>query len=234
MKERKPNKFYQSRKWKTKRENILKRDGYLCQECRLQDKITPAETVHHINPLEYYPELRLEDKNLISLCINCHNKMHDRETHGLTYIGRKWQYIYTGYSNIIFVIGPPCSGKTTYVRERVGPNDLVFDWDEIAKALTFGRNHDHNPDTHELLRRVRHTFLSFVETNSDFDTVWIVSTRVYDVFHEFALVAPRVVELNTSMEECLARLRANPDDRNEKETEEVIRNYFKYPPSKKI
>ena len=32
--------------------------------------------VHHIKPRRDYPELALVDSNLISLCDECHNKMH--------------------------------------------------------------------------------------------------------------------------------------------------------------
>lgn len=68
--------FYKSTKWKKKREKILRRDGYLCQHCKWYGKRTEAVTVHHIKHLEEYPELALEDDNLISLCNKCHNKEH--------------------------------------------------------------------------------------------------------------------------------------------------------------
>lgn len=69
-------KFYKSKVWRTKREKILRRDGYLCQHCKWYGKRTEAETVHHIQHLEEYPELALVDNNLISLCKKCHNKEH--------------------------------------------------------------------------------------------------------------------------------------------------------------
>lgn len=46
-----------------------------------------AKHVHHIFPLEWYPEYALCDWNLISLCSAEHNKLHDRETHRLTAAG---------------------------------------------------------------------------------------------------------------------------------------------------
>lgn len=36
----------------------------------------------------------------------------------------------------ILVAGPPAAGKTTWVRERAAPGDLVLDWDEILAALS--------------------------------------------------------------------------------------------------
>ena len=85
--------FYNSSAWKQKRLQILERDHYECQDCRrrLKDavaaghilqgedrKIRRAEEVHHIVELKEHPELGLEDDNLISLCVKCHNLRHGR------------------------------------------------------------------------------------------------------------------------------------------------------------
>lgn len=84
-------KFYKSSKWRKKREAILRRDNYLCQECKRYGKTTPAQTVHHIYPLERYPELALVSANLVSLCNECHERMHDRLTGELTPAGERWR-----------------------------------------------------------------------------------------------------------------------------------------------
>lgn len=68
--------FYKSARWKKKRHAILKRDGYMCVECKKYGRRRDATTVHHIKELEQYPELALVDSNLVSLCEACHNKMH--------------------------------------------------------------------------------------------------------------------------------------------------------------
>lgn len=68
--------FYRSQKWRNKRKAILKRDKYRCVECRKYGRTTQATHVHHIKELEHYPELVLDDDNLVSLCAKCHNKKH--------------------------------------------------------------------------------------------------------------------------------------------------------------
>lgn len=85
------NPFYKSAKWESKRKKILKRDGYQCQESKRYGKTVPATTVHHIFPLDQYPELALEEDNLISLGDKSHNTMHDRNTNAITAAGRQWQ-----------------------------------------------------------------------------------------------------------------------------------------------
>lgn len=82
--------FYKSGKWKKKRENILRRDKYQCRECKRYGKTTLATIVHHIFPLEFFPELKLVNENLISLCSKCHERMHIRNSHELTELGKAW------------------------------------------------------------------------------------------------------------------------------------------------
>lgn len=82
---------YKDKRWKFKREQILKRDKYLCRECRKYGKNIDADTVHHINPAETFTQYIFKEWNLISLCRTCHGKMHIRNTHELTVLGKSWQ-----------------------------------------------------------------------------------------------------------------------------------------------
>lgn len=81
---------YKDKRWIRKREIVLKRDLYLCRQCKRYGKDTQATMVHHIIPVESKPELYLDSRNLISLCNECHNKMHDRNTDELTKFGEEW------------------------------------------------------------------------------------------------------------------------------------------------
>jgi 5-methylcytosine-specific restriction enzyme A len=83
--------FYKTSRWKSKREKVLRRDEYCCQECKRYGKTTAATTVHHIHPLRIRPDLRLTTWNLVSLCGKCHDKMHDRNSDELTGLGKQWE-----------------------------------------------------------------------------------------------------------------------------------------------
>lgn len=67
---------YTSVRWLRKRQKILRRDGYMCRQCRRYGRAREAKEVHHIKHVDEYPELAWKDENLISLCHACHNKMH--------------------------------------------------------------------------------------------------------------------------------------------------------------
>ncbi|WP_149241505.1 HNH endonuclease [Dyadobacter sp. 32] len=61
--------YLDSKEWKVKRVQVLKRDKNLCQGC----KEKPAEQIHHLTYDRLYKEF-LED--LVSLCVNCHEREH--------------------------------------------------------------------------------------------------------------------------------------------------------------
>lgn len=79
--------IYDETKWRNKRESILRRDGYQDQVLKRYGKLVQAEIVHHIFPVEEFPEYAYTDWNLISVSMSTHNKLHDRNTNELTDAG---------------------------------------------------------------------------------------------------------------------------------------------------
>lgn len=67
------HKFLNSKIWKNKRSFIIERDGHKCIRCfEKYGKINAKELqVHHIKSRRDYPDLRLEDDNLLTLCKTC-------------------------------------------------------------------------------------------------------------------------------------------------------------------
>ena len=72
------NSWYDRAAWHRKREQIKRRDNYLCQHCLRENRITPAYMVHHIKPLADFPEVSMTGSNLVSLCNACHEREHER------------------------------------------------------------------------------------------------------------------------------------------------------------
>ena len=72
--------FYKSKAWQRVRDNTMKRDAWLCQDCLRRGVYTPAEEVHHIQELTAGnindPEVSLNMANLVSLCRECHRQRH--------------------------------------------------------------------------------------------------------------------------------------------------------------
>ena len=77
-------KYLKDKKYLATREKALKRDKYKCKRCLRFGKNVPADTTHHIYPVEFFPQWKFSLWNLISLCRDCHNKMLNRDSHELT------------------------------------------------------------------------------------------------------------------------------------------------------
>ena len=77
---RKRLKFYKSKEWRKKRQDILERDNNECQRCKRKGRASPGQVykldVHHIKHLEDRWDLKLDSNNLITLCGACHNLQH--------------------------------------------------------------------------------------------------------------------------------------------------------------
>lgn len=71
-------KFYQWCEWRKLRQKALERDNFECQQCKAKGKYKAAQNVHHLKEVKDYPELAMALDNLECVCIQCHNKIHDK------------------------------------------------------------------------------------------------------------------------------------------------------------
>lgn len=76
------DKHYSTARHKAWAEKVLRRAGYLCEECRRYGRTdgnglpVRATTAHHIKHRDEYPELQYDVNNGQALCEKCHNKAH--------------------------------------------------------------------------------------------------------------------------------------------------------------
>lgn len=83
--------FYKSVKWRNARSKSMRSHKYLCQESLRYGRNEEAEIVHHIYPLELYPELAYVQWNLLPVTNKRHNTFHNRLDDTLTDKGKYWQ-----------------------------------------------------------------------------------------------------------------------------------------------
>lgn len=124
--------FYKSKQWEKfmaalKQERLNDEGFIICAHCG-EPIVKKYDCIgHHIE------ELTLENVNDYSISLNpdnvelihfrCHNKAHRR-------FGSE------GAREVYIVYGSPCSGKTTFVRESAGENDIILDIDNIYQCIT--------------------------------------------------------------------------------------------------
>lgn len=80
---------YKEPKWVALRNKILRRDQYLDQYEKRYGRFKNADIVHHIFPVDEFPEYQFCEWNLISVSRATHNSFHDRLTDELTDKGRE-------------------------------------------------------------------------------------------------------------------------------------------------
>lgn len=73
---------YNSTTWRRLRE-VYMHQHPLCEECLKKNKVTPAQSIHHIkSPFEkgvINYQLLLDPDNLMAVCNECHGEIHNRE-----------------------------------------------------------------------------------------------------------------------------------------------------------
>ena len=147
---KKADPFYKSKKWEHTRATVLKRDEYMCQCCKANNQMIQAQCVHHIFPRDTYPEYQFEPWNLMSLCNECHDEMHNHYTGDLSKKGMIFLRSIAAvkgieinmHKNTILVIGLRGCGKSTYCKKHLDDFSLCYDLDAIASAFRLKMPHD--------------------------------------------------------------------------------------------
>ena len=228
--------FYNSKDWKKVRESVLIRDKGLCQG---KDCLKPAEEVHHVEELSprniNNPNITLNPDNLISLCKDCHFKVHRAEALK-RYKDRQRQRILKGGMyfdedgmikpmEVNIVYGAPASGKSTYVETHRRCGDLVIDLDRIQWALgkTDGKNN--LLDLSILVREYLYDLISDRAKEVDSKNVWVVAGLPNK--KERTELAERLdaglILIDTDIETCIERAR----ERNDSQLQiAIVENYF--------
>jgi 5-methylcytosine-specific restriction endonuclease McrA len=80
---------------------------------------------------------------------------------------------------LIVVMGPPCSGKSTWISERAKPTDIVIDFDKLAMALSGPRpeDHDHSPIVDAVTKAARKAAIEAAWRHVDKTDVYLIHSN---------------------------------------------------------
>lgn len=133
--------FYTSAAWRSLRMQLLHertlKNGTLLSDYSGKPIIRTYDIVlHHKIPLTLENvndfNISLNAENIMIVTQKEHNEIHAR-------------FGYTTQRKVYYVYGPPCSGKTTFVKNIKGNSDLIVDIDNIWQCVTGGKRYD-KPD----------------------------------------------------------------------------------------
>lgn len=141
--------FYKSKQWLDFRKVIVANrtdaDGFVhCSRCGKPIVNKYDLIIHHkqeLNDLDCNDaSVALSPDNVECVCFHCHNAEHNRfvSGHDASYKRRQ--------KKVYIVYGSPASGKSTWVNEHAGADDLIVDMDNIWEMIS---NNDRyvKPDT---------------------------------------------------------------------------------------
>lgn len=130
-------KFYNSKAWRDLRNILIIERGPRCQMCGRDMTFNTNELIgHHKKELTpdniNDPAVALNPDNILLVCHDCHNKEHGRYGHSRIH-------------QVYLVYGPPCSGKTTLIKQLANRGDLIVNIDSLYKAISGMGDYD-KPD----------------------------------------------------------------------------------------
>lgn len=204
--QKKKDGYYNSERWEHLRQSILRRDNFMCQDAKRYGRMVPAEMVHHIFPREMFPEYEWQPWNLISLSNKAHDEMHYRTTRELTAKGKELLLRTARKQGIdlesieqalrqqdrktkrVLVIGLRGSGKTTYCRDNLEDDCLVYDLDAIASSFRLKREHE---EVYDPARRMANDYLfEFIKKAEEYKVKKIFIIRAAPDMEELERIRP--------------------------------------------
>lgn len=233
--------FYNGEDWAYCKAQVLNeriKDGVVyCEHCG-------KEIVKSFNPLKnnnkgamvFHHKIELTNQNVNTASIaiapsniavlhwSCHNQVHNRfNGNGQANKIERKVYIITGAS---------CSGKTTFVRERIQEGDIVFDIDDLWQTVSGQARYTKPKQLKPIIFNLRNEIKDAIAKGiGNWRNAYIIESLplATDRKREVERYKAHNVELITmeaTREECLTRLYNNPSGRNIKDYENYINDYF--------
>ncbi len=107
----------------------------------------------------------------------------------------------------VVVVGPPCSGKTTFVRNKAAGNDFVWDWDDCAYDLLHRTSRD-GLTTEDIAKvaSIRDRRLS--EALCTTANVWWITSTMQEARRVSDVLGARIHIMDTPLDVCVQRCEA--------------------------
>jgi len=235
-------KLYNTKEWKGVRDSIIKRDNYICVYCG-----NPAEEVHHVTWLNSKnvsdKGISVSNDNLISLCRDCHFKLHKEATAlavAKSNMKRRADDTPKGFAfddegnmvrtqKIYLITGSPGSGKTTYALKQMDRCDIIVDMDMLVDAITGRENKDDRFELMGLAFDIRDMlYKSIREYKGKWVNAYVVATlpKHEDRMKAVNELHAQLIEMNTSKDECISRVLKDSTRKDKEKQVLTIREYW--------
>ena len=220
--------FYHSRKWESFTKQIrLERataEGYvICEHCG-KPILKPYDCIaHHVTELTEQNvgdvSIALNPDNIKLIHFRCHNELHKR-----------FGFNRRPIKKVYIVFGAPCSGKTSFVEENAGDNDIILEIDRLYQGITKSGVHELPQAVKSNVFKLRDSMLDMIATRyGAWENAYIIGG--YPLLNERERLADRVnadkiIYVDTPKEVCLLRLESEPNGRDRDKWRGYIDDWF--------
>ena len=127
--------------------------------------------------------------------------------------------------------GPPCSGKTTHCQKQLKDKDVVFDYDQIKRALIYGKDHEIIDWIQNLVIKMRGTFLRTYKEDEDIENAYLIVSYPSDDLKKFieediGIEDVEYQKMKVTKEECLKNLEKDSTRPDKDREKKLIENWF--------
>lgn len=220
--------FYHSRKWESFTKQLrLERataEGYvICEHCG-KPILKPYDCIaHHVTELTEQNvgdvSIALNPDNIKLIHFRCHNELHKR-----------FGFNRRPIKKVYIVFGAPCSGKTSFVEENAGDNDIILEIARLYQGITKSGVHELPQAVKSNVFKLRDSMLDMIATRyGAWENAYIIGG--YPLLNERERLADRVnadkiIYVDTPKEVCLLRLESEPNGRDRDKWRGYIEDWF--------
>ena len=115
---------------------------------------------------------------------------------------------------VYLIYGSPCSGKSTYISEHMGENDIICDVDLLYSAISNHDPHDADLFVHETALRLKDALLDIIrDRDGGWDNAYVVSiANTAEKIRKDAdrINADEIIFIDTPYKVCMERAKERP------------------------
>lgn len=200
--------FYKSKEWENllralKSERVNKDGDIICEHCG-KPIVKKYDCIgHHRKELTESNVndmwISLNPDNIMLVHHRCHNQIHER-----------WGHVKP--KQVFLVYGPPCSGKSSWVKEAAGSEDIVLDVDSIWQMITVNERYVKPNRLKTNVFQVRDFIMDMIRTRSgNWKRAYVIGgyPLAMDRQRLIASLGAEPIFIEESKEVCLERARAD-------------------------
>lgn len=230
--------LHKTARWEKLRWSILVRDQFTCQLCRRLEGDTSKLVCDHVEPHRGDVE-KFWAGPFQTLCKPCHDGQKQKEeiaarAAGLDVYGGKPasyrpDWLRPSAIPLTIVCGPPASGKSRYVGERAGMNDLIIDLDLIVGSFTGIYSHRWDRDRWlDMALRKRNAMLGELSKQPTWPAAWLIVSEPkaeHRAWWARTMKPKAIVVMEADEQVCMAQA-ANDADRDQHHTRLTVRRWW--------